>query len=308
MRVEIKRRFARTPKNILLALGCSPSKAMLRELAEWRTWPDFPKKERCGHDIAALEKWFDANMAEIAKRKKRAKILQSEEDFTAGDLKIFRAPGTISIPADGAKPGGAADTYPEVAEGMDNLGALIMRRFAEFPSMGEVGRQRILAWKKLVGVQKREGLMPPPAPFLSNRYKVLPWFEWVARWILPDLSKNQGDLLGDNVDWGNKLKKVDFEHRELELENLRHSDDQNYILRSDHYRLCEGGNKLVSGIVTKKLEEALPKAFAAGAWMQSLPADARAAGLAALRECAIAANQDLHREIPAALNSLEEKK
>lgn len=83
----------------------------------------------------------------------------------------------------------------EFVDGMDNLGALIMRRFAEFPSLGEVTRQRIQNWKNGIGVVRRTGLVPFPSPTLANRYHVQSAFDWVEKWIVPDLKKPTGELL-----------------------------------------------------------------------------------------------------------------
>lgn len=89
----------------------------------------------------------------------------------------------------------ASATYPKFVDGMDNLGALIVRRFREFPSIGEVSRQRIQNWKAFVGVTKRADLIPFPTPTTGNRYETQPCFDWVEKFIIPDLSKHQGELM-----------------------------------------------------------------------------------------------------------------
>ncbi len=199
-----KKRYARTPKNILLALGCSPSPAMRRELREWRLWPGFPKKQRNGFDIAELEAWAVNNAAKIVQRKKLSKMLQEGEDVTASDIKIFKTP-VAGVPSFAV----GADEYPEVIEGMDRLGALIMRRFAGRLTM-EVRRMQIQNWKKLLGVAKRPGLVPFPSPKESNRYDVRECFAWIEKWILVDSQIAAGDLFGGAANLDVKIKEVNL--------------------------------------------------------------------------------------------------
>lgn len=83
--------------------------------------------------------------------------------------------------------------YPETAAGMTLLGSLIMRRFAGKP-IGEVGHQRIRNWKKLAGVKRREGLIAFPNPVSANRYNVRECFDWVEKWIIPDVTEPGNDF------------------------------------------------------------------------------------------------------------------
>ena len=231
------RRWARTPETILAALGCVPSREMKLKLRVWRTYPGFPKKQRNGIDIDELKAWVDANSVEFLKDAKRAKILQDGESFSGADLKLFSA-GSRTVRH--VAPGLAEEEFPEIAHGMDELGALIMRRFKDYPTLGEVGRQRIHAWKSLRGVAKRPGLVPFPAPTSRNDYKTVEAFDWVARWIIPDLSRNQGDLLGDNTDWTNALRKIEFENKQIEQAQLK----GRLMDKAEHNRILAGLGRL----------------------------------------------------------------
>lgn len=203
-----KKRFARTPETILLALGCMPNREMKLRLKLWRTYPDFPKKQRNGYDIDQLKQFVDSNAGEFIKDAKRAKILQDGESFSSADLKLFSATG-------GNEPSFSvgADEFPEFIEGMDRLGALIMRRFAGRLTT-EVRRMQIQHWKKLEGVAKRPGLVPFPSPRESNRYNVRECFDWVEKWVLIDSQVSPGDLFGGAANLDVKIKEVNLRRAE----------------------------------------------------------------------------------------------
>jgi hypothetical protein len=210
-----KKRFARTPENILLAMGCTPTRDMKRRLREWMGWGDFPAKTRNGYDTDELFRWAETNAPKIAKQKKVGKMLQDGEDVNMADFKV------MSLQTGGGKTFEVgADEFPTIAEGMDKLGALIMKRFAGRLPL-QVGRQQIQNWKRLVGVAKRPGVVPFPAPKDSNRYNVAECFDWVEKWILPDTASTvgAGDLFGAGANIDVKIKETDL-RRKLRLEQF----------------------------------------------------------------------------------------
>jgi len=208
------KRFARTPENILVAMGFSLSRENKAKLKYWRTFTDFPKKTRNGFDIDDLKAFLKRHVDEFISDAKLVKSIEQGDKFSGGDMKLLRGSAGRTFKVEDQE-------FPEIASGMDDLGALIMARFKEYPALGEVGRQRIHAWKQLKGVQKRPGVVPFPNATARNDYKVTDAFDWVARWILPDLPRNQGDLIGDNVDWTTALKKIEFENKTIEQQQLK---------------------------------------------------------------------------------------
>lgn len=266
------RRYARTPENVLTALGCYPSREMRAKLRLWQGFPDFPAKTRHGYDIEALLEWAENNAALLVKRAKLGKILQDGENVSSVDMRLFRAAGVPTFRVND-------EEFPEVAHGMDELGALIMRRFRDYPQLGEVGRQRIHAWKRLAGVARRPGLVPFPAPTARNDYRVVDAFQWVAAWILPDLPRNVGDLLGDNVDWDRKLKKIEFENKEIEQAQLRGK----LMLKAEHNRALEAIGKAYADQLWALFDEQAYESFGDLLTRAGVPEQWRAVALAQLR-------------------------
>ncbi len=272
--VEETRRFARSEDNILLAMGTYPTREMKARLRMWMAWPDFPKKTRNGWPIEELLAWVERNAEQFVKEGKLKKILERGEDVTGADLKLFRTPGAKKFTAD------TGEEFPEMVSGMDNLGKFIMQRFREFPQLGEVGRQRIMGWKQYRGIARRPGLQPFPVPTERNDYKLVDVFEWVAKWVIPDLPKLAGDLLGDNVDWGRALQKLEFENRTIEQNQLK----GRLMEKAEHNRELEAIGKAYAQQLWEVFDEQCYLDVDAELTRRGVPEEARVASVTVLRE------------------------
>ena len=62
----VQRKFVRTPENIAASVNAVCSKAFRRELAECKTWPDWPKKTRNGWPKDEIQSFYFRNAAKMA--------------------------------------------------------------------------------------------------------------------------------------------------------------------------------------------------------------------------------------------------
>lgn len=125
----------------------------------------------------------------------------------------------------GGRPRKPPGSFPVSINGMEALGALIMRRF---PRIGlQVDRQAIIAWRRLERVPDNCNV-PFPAPLSSNRYDVAECFAWVETYISDG---SPGPLAA-------KQKTKDaIEERKLELLNIEVGKATGALISRDRARM-----------------------------------------------------------------------
>ena len=158
-------------------------------------------------------------------------------------------------------------------------------------------------------------LMPGPKPRGSyTAPMVAATVAWFEQWVVnpAKAAAGAGQLtLGDiglSARATNAKMQQDIDAaalKRLELEQAQRADDKNYISRAEHLSLCEGGNKIVSAVVTYAIETSLVSKFKAHPTIMALADDLRANVMEAMRTVSIGVNQELHAEIPRRLLEIE---
>ena len=221
MSAKPAKRYARTPDNILVALGCEPTRLMKSKLKLWMSWPDFPKAGKNGRDIEELKKWVDDNQDVFLADGKRAKLLQEGDKFSGSDLKLMRAAGATGN--DGVQSG--ADD-PEVM-GYAGIAEALARHF-QIP----VSKMDISDWTH--GKRLDHGVPNFPPPKASGRFNKLESINWFRQYKFHDpRSTSTPDL----------FKKLENERATGELERLDHErlmravERSQYIEKAEHNRI-----------------------------------------------------------------------
>lgn len=186
------------------------------------------------------------------------------------------------------------DDFPKMASGMDELGSFIMRRFKDFPTIGEVGRQRIHSWKR---ISTKPPYAPFPSPTNRNDYPVLEVFDWVEKWILPNLKDIKSAEVGDNKDYAALVKKVDYENKLIEQMQLK----ELLMEKAEHNRILTTlGNlarntlwELFDKTIYEKMQEHLDAAGMPEEWRQFTMAELRKISPALLMRFADSVNAEI---------------
>ena len=195
-----KKRYARTPENILVALGCEPTRLMKSKLKLWMSWPDFPKAGKNGRDIEQLKQWVDDNQDVFLADGKRAKLLQDGDKFSGGDLKLMRAaapPGNSSS--------ASIEGEPEVM-GYAGIAEALARHF-QVP----VSKMDISDWTH--GKRLEHGVPNFPPPKASGRFNKLESINWFKQYKFHDPRDTSTPDL---------FKKLETQRATGELERLEH--------------------------------------------------------------------------------------
>ncbi|MEI6078365.1 MAG: hypothetical protein WCS94_22490 [Verrucomicrobiota bacterium] len=191
------KRYARTPENILVALGCEPTRLMKSKLKLWMSWPDFPKAGKNGRDIEQLKQWVDDNQDVFLADGKRAKLLQDGDKFSGGDLKLMRQAGS--------GPAGAEDATAEVM-GYAGIAEVLARHF-QVP----VSKMDISDWCH--GKRLDHGVPNFPPPKASSRFNKLEGINWFRQYKFHDPRESSTPDL---------FKKLETQRATGELERLEH--------------------------------------------------------------------------------------
>lgn len=218
---------------------------------------------------------------------------------------------------------GAGAAAPNIARGGPSLpdsipsqGAMavfLQERF-QFPC----SEMDIKDWKKgLRKPQPEAPLMPPPEPRGSYPFeKVAACCEWFEKWVVAPARAASGFGQMEMGDLNLSARAMNAKHQQmidaaelqrLELDSKKRADDKNYMPRAEHFALCEGGNKIVSALVTKAIETSILAKFKAHPTILILPEEMRENILQALQAVTREANTELHYEIPQRLKELEKK-
>ena len=140
-------------------------------------------------------------------------------------------------------------SYPPSICGMDNIGALIMRRF---PSIGiQVKRDVIYRWRNLIYVP--DGCTVPfPAPTIHNRYKVVDCFAWIETYF-PDGCRTGGLFEKQRT-------KDQIEERKLTLLNLEVAKAEGRVIDRESARATRIESMTIqNNIVRNRVERACPQ-------------------------------------------------
>lgn len=216
------KRYARTPENILVALGCEPTRLMKSKLKLWMSWPDFPKAGKNGRDIEALKKWVDDNQDVFLADGKRAKLLQEGDKFSGGDLKLLRGAGGA-----GGGPAGKEDDDEPLAKNQTAIANWLAHHF-QMP----VSKMDVSDW--LRGERLDQGVPNFPVPDAAGRFNKLKCSEWFKKFKYREPSSTLTPDL---------FRQVEIESKKSELERLEHErylrgvERGQYLEKAEHNRV-----------------------------------------------------------------------
>ena len=190
-------RFVRTPESIAAALGIPCSKQFRRELAEFRTWEDWPRKNRHGFNKDEVIAFWDRNASRIAANRHRAKLADPNNfgKITAADLKVLHAGAHKPEPE-----------FPDADEPLKNyntqsaMAAAIQAKYGD--RLKYVVTQQIFSqWCKGENLPKGVSpAVPPPPARKGNYYNGAAMETWVESHLLrawPKTVDAQGVLVPD---------------------------------------------------------------------------------------------------------------
>ena len=280
----VRRRYARTPENILVALGCEPTRLMKSKLKLWMSWPDFPKAGKNGRDIEQLKQWVDDNQDVFLADGKRAKLLQEGDKFSGGDLKLFRQSGSAARGGDGA------DDEPEVM-GYAGIAEALARHF-QVP----VSKMDISDWTH--GKRLDHGVPNFPPPKASGRFNKLESINWFRQYKFHDPRASATPDL---------FKKLENERATSELERLEHErlmravERSQYIEKAEHNRILAtlGGMArntlwdLFDRTAYDRMQEILELAAMPEEWRQLVMAELRKLNPELLQKFAAAVSMEI---------------
>ena len=215
------KRYARTPENILVALGCEPTRLMKSKLKLWMSWPDFPKAGKNGRDIEDLKKWVDDNQDVFLADGKRAKLLQEGDKFSGGDLKLLRGAGAMN-----GGPSGADDDDEPLAKNQTAIANWLAHHF-QMP----VSKMDVSDW--LRGERLDSGAVNFPVPDAAGRFNKLKCSEWFKRYKYREPSNQASPDL---------FRQVELESKKSELERLEHErflrgvERSKFLEKTEHNR------------------------------------------------------------------------
>lgn len=258
------KRFARTPDNILVALGFTLSRENKAKLKYWQTFTDFPKKQRNGFDIAELKAFLDRHADEFLADAKRAKMIEQGDKFSSGDLKLLRA-SNAQAGDNGGAGGDGLDGEPEIM-GYAGIAEFLARHF-RIP----VSKMDISDWTH--GKRLNHGVPNFPPPKASGRFNKLECVNWFKQYKFSDPRETSTPDL---------FKRLETERASGELERLEHEkfmrgvERNNYIGKAEHNRVLAAlgriGRDNLWELFDRQAPEETRKRFAAAGlpeeWLQ----------------------------------------
>jgi len=280
-----KKRVARTPDNILVALGFSPNRENRLKLKYWKSFPDWPKKQRHGFDIGQIKIFLDAHFEEFLLDGKRAKGIEQGDKFSGADLKLMQRGG-----------GPRADEEPEVmgCEGM----AGVLRAHFNVP----VSKMDISDWGH--GKRLDHGVPNFPPPAASGRFNKLAGIAWFAAHKFHDPRATMTPDL---------FKTLDTERATGELERLAHErllrgvELKQYLKVTDHQRILAGLGKLGRDNLWELFDGRAYDRFGALLAECGMPPEWAAAAGARLRQLNVELLQQHHEFLQAQIEKAENR-
>lgn len=260
MKAKPATKYARTPKNIAEALGVTPTRAALKDIAEYRTWDDFPKRTRHGYDKDELYAFVERNKQKIQSRKNTARLLQPEEKTTAADLKLIGGGAAQKLASPLAGSAGAGESA--VLGIADTQAALANMLAAHYKN-----RIRIFITPQLIhewrtgNIAVKNCPIPPAKIEGSSRFDGREWAAWFDRHLLPHYAIGSGPAAAElDFDFArleqqrhkNELERIEHERFERELARGK------YIARDVAARTLAGTIKKFHNLVKLQDERNLP--------------------------------------------------
>lgn len=222
MSVSVPKRFVRTPENILVALGFPPKREHKAKLKYWRTFKDFPKKERNGFDVEKLLEFMRRHEQEFASTAALAKRVTAQP--------VPKSTGSITFP-DSTQPDDAVEGEPEVM-GYAGVAELLSRHFRV-----PVSKMDISDWCH--GKRLDHGVPNFPPPKASGRFNKLETINWFREHKYHDpRSTFTPDL----------FKRLENERAQGELERLEHERLMRAVEKNKYLLISEAKNLLAAVI------------------------------------------------------------
>ena len=222
------RRFARTPDNILVALGFAPSRENKLKLRYWQTFDDWPKKSRNGFDLAALKDFLDRHFDEFLADSKRAKGIEQGDKFSGGDLKLLRSSGQRM---EDGRSRMAGDEGEPLAKNQAAIANFLGRHF-QVP----VSKMDVSDW--LHGRRLDHGVPNFPVPDEAGRFNKLKSADWFRAHKFHDPRDTTTPDL---------FKKLESQRARSELERLEHEGIMRHVERGFYLEKAEH-NRILAGI------------------------------------------------------------
>jgi len=219
------KRFARTPDNILVALGFTLNRENKAKLKYWQSFADWPKKQRNGFDIAELKAFLDRHFDEFLADSKRAKGIEQGDKFSGGDLKLLRAGQRDAGPNSET-----LDGEPEVM-GYAGIAEVLSRHYQT-----PVSKMDISDWCH--GKRLDQGVPNFPPPKASGRFNKLECVNWFKAHKFHDPRDSSTPDL---------FKKLETQRASGELERLEHEQFMRGVERSQYIGKAEH-NRVLSAL------------------------------------------------------------
>lgn len=212
------RRFARTPESILVALGFPTKRENFANLKYWRTFEDFPKRQRNGFDVEKLVEFLEAHKEEFAQRAARAKFIMAQA-----------VPKTNSAGLQGADHGGQSgdDDDEPLAKNQTAIANWLAHHF-----QSPVSKMDVSDW--LRGERLDSGAPNFPVPDAAGRFNKLKCSEWFKKYKYREPSSTLTPDL---------FRQVEIESKKSELERLDHErylrgvERGQWIEKAEHNRI-----------------------------------------------------------------------
>lgn len=269
------KRFARTPQNILVALGCSDSREMKKKLRLWMSFPDFPKKTKNGFDIEELINWATDNVALLVSRGKLGKALERGEDYTPSDMKLLRAgAGGDAATGNGGTVSGPGGPVASEVMGYAGIAEVLARHF-QIP----VSKMDISDWTH--GKRLDHGTPNFPPPKSSGRFNTLEAINWFRAHKYSDpRASSTPDL----------FKRLETERATGEMERLEHEgfmrrvERGHYMDKAEHHRILAGLGRIGRNNLWELFDRVAYDQFSAALAALAMPPEWALAAVTALRK------------------------
>lgn len=250
-----QRKFVRTPENIAAAVNAVCSKAFRRELAECKTWADWPDKTRNGWPKDEIQAFYFRNAAKMAAFRSLGRVAtpDSLSKTTAADLKVIAAGAVKVQPDDGTV--GNYNTHKAMADALQTKYRSQIR-FVISPAI-------FSDWHH--GRSKPSAKTPPPPGKRGNYLIGDEYCAWFETHILPHWKHGtdpQGALLPDVM---SQAQEAEAHTKILHHKIAQHEWDVEqgkYILKEQAVALVYGGLNVLRGMFRRERETSLPQQLA----------------------------------------------
>lgn len=224
---KVQKRYVKTPDTMLVALGAEPTRTNKVHLKYWRTFPDFPKREKAGWDVAKLREFIDRHKEEFASSAATAKFITAKPIPKSNDQGV--APGA------GHEVSGEG-TAALIKERYDRQAGIAGALQLYYGNRVRYVFSNTVVSKWINGTGLDPGV-PPPPPKRPHHYIMAEWVEWFDKYLLPSWKHQtdaQGQLLPDlrrQADLAESRKLIDEARiKEIERENMEREHSDKWVL------------------------------------------------------------------------------